>query len=86
MSTKCSILYRRTKKNIWYHFYWDYKDDDYHLEYKNQSSYNHFLRRIGRLLEQCPLSDAGIYFIGMKNGVKDKVVKNKGCGLLTSRK
>lgn len=82
MSTKYTIMYGRDEKDIWYHFYFDYKDYGYHLEYKNKKSYNTFLRKIGKILEQCPFSDTGVYQISLKKGVKSKVFKNKECGLL----
>lgn len=82
MSTKCTVIYKNNHKDIWYHFYFDYKDGRYHLDYKDIKSYNLFLKRIGKILEQCPLSDSGIYMLSMKKGVKSKVYKNKECELL----
>lgn len=81
MSTKCTILYKETK-DIKYHFYFNHKDGGYHFECQNQTSFNHFLLRIGKILEQCPLSDAGIYSFSLKKGHNDKVIKNRDCYLL----
>ena len=84
MSTKCSVMCK-TSKTIDYHFYYDYVDGKYHLDSKDIWSYNEFLQRIGKILEQCPLSDAGVYLINLTGG-KSSVTKNKTCGLLERRK
>ena len=57
MSTKCTILFSNEKGKS-YHLYFDYDDDDYHLTYGSDEGYDAFVRRIGKLLENCTLSDS----------------------------
>jgi len=81
MSTKCTIL---SSKN--YHFYFDYKDMDYHLEYDTEEEKIEFLRRIGKILECCPFSDSGIYMIELKKGTSKRVNHKFICELLEEKK
>jgi len=57
MSTKVTILYESGNND--YHFYYDYKDSRYHLNCKKKH-FNAFLKRVAKILENCPLSDCGI--------------------------
>jgi hypothetical protein len=70
MSTKCTVLYGKG-----YHFYFDYKDDKYHIDHQTKRDLQTFLNKAGKILEQCPFSDSGIYSIAMQPGVKSTVMK-----------
>jgi hypothetical protein len=70
---KCTVLYGDN-----YHFYYDYTDDKYHLDFQ-KDGFNKFLEKAGNILEACPKSDSGIYVISMTKGIENSVIKNKCC-------
>ena len=57
MVYKATILYHSRKKQK-YHFYYDYNIDKYHLDYRDEESFQEFLNRVGKILGRCPLSDS----------------------------
>ena len=80
MSTKCTVLYDED-----YHFYFDYKDNQYHLEYDNEVALQKFLNKVGNILASCPFSDAGICSLSLKSN-KSKAIKPTRCDLLDKAK
>ena len=69
MSTKCTILCDRAskysgKEEDRYHFYFDYKDDDVHLECDEEGK-KLFLRRVAKLLKDNPFTDDGLYVFSL---------------------
>ena len=71
MSTKCSVLCEKG-----YHFYYDYKDFKYHIDYNDSEAVQSFLERTGKILENCPLSDSGIYMFSFNDKSENKVIKS----------
>lgn len=85
MSTKCTIMSETaedSKIDLWYHFYYDYADNECHLKYKDEQSFQSFLNRVGKILEQCPLSDSGLYIISINDVEPSRVIKNDTCAML----
>jgi hypothetical protein len=91
MSTKCTILYSHAK-GAGYHFYFDYKDNDYHLDTSanavtwQNDGFKEFLRHAGKILANCPFSDSAIYQISMKTGKSKKFHHDYKCSLLEKKR
>lgn len=79
MSTKCTILYGKE-----YHFFFDYKDNDYHLMIDSAEGMKDFFRSAGKILEHCPFSNSGIYMVDTNSGKSKKMDSDNRCGLLES--
>lgn len=60
------------------HFFYDYADRDYHIVSEN-NGFRTFLRKAGKILEDCPKSNAGIYVVNIKTGKSKKFGKKKCC-------
>lgn len=81
MSFKCTILYGKGIYND-YHLYYNQETKDYHLEYKNVNSLKAFIRRVGKMLEDCPMSDRGLYSIDLLTGKAKKINKELKCEIM----
>lgn len=85
MSTKVTIL--DDGKSNWfeknpegyYHFYFDYKDGDAHLDC-DENGKREFLRRVAKLLESNPFTDSGIYAISLEKREIGKMCPK--CGMI----
>lgn len=67
MSCKCTVL-----SGDDYHFFYNQVNKSYELKAKDDKAMKEFLQKAGELLEGCPFSDAGLYFIDLNKKTTER--------------
>jgi len=80
MSTKCTVLSGNA-----YHFFYNQVSKKYEIKVEDEEAMSEFLQRAGELLEGCPFSDAGLYFIDLKKGTTERKYHKFECKRLNAK-